>query len=93
VKINTNLRSSNRTRMTRIGRIFTDPCASVSSAQSVFYRTIFHPRADLQTTIEYKKTPPPAAHHRGLGSQPQRRNDIKINCEYFENRKKEPFFK
>ena len=30
-----------RTRMTRIGRIFTDnfdPCASVSSVQSVFYR-------------------------------------------------------
>ncbi|MBU4220633.1 MAG: hypothetical protein KKA10_03265 [Euryarchaeota archaeon] len=26
------------TRMTRISRIFTDPCASVSSAQSVFHR-------------------------------------------------------
>ncbi|MDP2766673.1 MAG: DUF1016 N-terminal domain-containing protein [Candidatus Methanoperedens sp.] len=26
-----------RTRITRIGRIFTDPCASVSSAQSVFH--------------------------------------------------------
>jgi len=26
------------TRMTRIGRIFTDPCLSVSSVQSVFYR-------------------------------------------------------
>ncbi len=26
-----------RTRMTRIARIFTDPCASASSAQSVFY--------------------------------------------------------
>jgi hypothetical protein len=25
----------------RIERIFTDPCASASSAQSVFYRTIF----------------------------------------------------
>jgi hypothetical protein len=28
------------TRMTRIRRIFTDPCVSVSSAQSVFYRRI-----------------------------------------------------
>jgi hypothetical protein len=28
---------TNRTRMTRIARIFTDPCASVSSAQSVFH--------------------------------------------------------
>jgi len=27
-----------RTRMTRIARIFTDPCASASSAQSVFHR-------------------------------------------------------
>jgi hypothetical protein len=27
-----------RTRMTRIARIFTDPCVSASSAQSVFYR-------------------------------------------------------
>jgi hypothetical protein len=27
------------TRMTRIKRIYTDPCVSVSSAQSVFYRT------------------------------------------------------
>jgi hypothetical protein len=27
------------TRITRIGRIFTDPCASASSVQSVFYRT------------------------------------------------------
>ncbi|NJD52824.1 MAG: hypothetical protein FIB07_08165 [Candidatus Methanoperedens sp.] len=27
-----------RTRMTRIGRIVTDICVSVSSAQSVFYR-------------------------------------------------------
>jgi hypothetical protein len=26
------------TRMTRIGRIYTDPCVSASSAQSVFYR-------------------------------------------------------
>ncbi|TRZ89281.1 MAG: hypothetical protein D4R88_05790 [Methanosarcinales archaeon] len=26
------------TRISRIGRIYTDPCASVSSAQSVFYR-------------------------------------------------------
>jgi hypothetical protein len=39
----------NRTRMTRIARIFTDPCASVSSAQSVFYCTLpgficVHPR-------------------------------------------------
>lgn len=33
----------NRTRMTQIRRIFTDPCASVSSAQSVFYRRIPHP--------------------------------------------------
>ncbi len=36
-----------RTRMTRIRRIFTDnfnPCVSVSSAQSVFYR-ISHPSA------------------------------------------------
>jgi hypothetical protein len=51
VKINMNLRQSlsvkefnlpslNRTRMTRIARIFTDPCASVSSVQSVFYRSI-----------------------------------------------------
>jgi methionine biosynthesis protein MetW len=31
----------NRTRMTRIGRISTDPCASASSAQSVLYHTIF----------------------------------------------------
>jgi hypothetical protein len=31
-----------RTRMTRIARIFTDPCVSVSSAQSVFY---FNPSA------------------------------------------------
>ncbi len=30
--------SQRGTRMTQIGRIFTDPCASVSSAQSVFYR-------------------------------------------------------
>jgi len=29
----------NSTRMTRIKRIFTDPCESASSAQSVFYRT------------------------------------------------------
>jgi hypothetical protein len=28
-----------RTRMTRIARIFTDPCASASSAQSVFHCT------------------------------------------------------
>src|SRR5450759_2994383 len=34
--------SHNRTRMTRIRRIFTDPRASVSSMQSVFYRTISH---------------------------------------------------
>lgn len=27
-----------RTQMTRIAQIFTDPCASVSSAQSAFYR-------------------------------------------------------
>ena len=37
------------TRMTQIARIFTDPCASVSSAQSVFYCTLpgficVHPR-------------------------------------------------
>ena len=37
------------TQMTRIARIFTDPCASASSAQSVFYCTpsafvIVHPR-------------------------------------------------
>ncbi|CAG0964333.1 hypothetical protein METP3_01042 [Methanosarcinales archaeon] len=30
----------NRTRMTRIGRMFTDPRASASSAQSVFYRCV-----------------------------------------------------
>ncbi len=42
VNINTNLRSSNRTRMTQISRIITNPCASASSAQSVFYRSIFH---------------------------------------------------
>jgi len=30
--------SRRRTLMTQIGRIFTDPCTSVSSAQSVFYR-------------------------------------------------------
>src|SRR5574341_764112 len=38
------LPSRRRTRMTRIGRIFTDtfnPCASVSSVKSVFYRTFF----------------------------------------------------
>jgi hypothetical protein len=35
-----NLPSLNRTRMTRIARIFTDPCASVSSVKSVFYRSI-----------------------------------------------------
>jgi hypothetical protein len=29
----------NSTRMTRIKRIFTDPCESASSAQYVFYRT------------------------------------------------------
>ena len=33
------LTQRNRTRMTRIARIFTDPCASASSAQSVFYCT------------------------------------------------------
>ncbi len=32
------LYKQHRTRITRIGRIFTDPCASVSSAQSVFNR-------------------------------------------------------
>ena len=32
------LQERNGTRMTRIGRIFTDPRVSVSSAQSVFYR-------------------------------------------------------
>ena len=31
------LPSRRGTRMTQIGQIFTDPCASVSSAQSVFY--------------------------------------------------------
>jgi hypothetical protein len=35
-----NLPSMNRIRMTRIARIFTDPCASASSAQSAFYRSI-----------------------------------------------------
>ena len=30
-----------RTRITRIGRIFTDPCVSVSSVQSVFYHVCF----------------------------------------------------
>jgi hypothetical protein len=34
----TALRQRLRTRMTRIARIFTDPCASALSAQSVFYR-------------------------------------------------------
>jgi|GEM_PF-5195523 len=34
--------SQNRTRMTWIRWIFMDPCASVSSVKSVFYRTIFH---------------------------------------------------
>ena len=29
------------TRMTRIGRVFTDPCASASSAQSVFHHVYF----------------------------------------------------
>ena len=29
------------TRMTRIGRIFTDPCVSVHSVQSVFYHVCF----------------------------------------------------
>jgi hypothetical protein len=29
------------TRMTRIGRIFTDPCASASSVQSVFHHVCF----------------------------------------------------
>ncbi len=29
------------TRMTRIGRIFTDPCVSVSSAQSVFHHVCY----------------------------------------------------
>ncbi len=33
------LQQRNGTRMTRIGRIFTDPRASASSAQSVFYRS------------------------------------------------------
>ena len=32
------LYQQHRTRMTLIGRIFTDPCAFVSSAQSVFNR-------------------------------------------------------
>jgi hypothetical protein len=32
------LQQRNGTRMTRIVRIFTDPCASASSARSVFYR-------------------------------------------------------
>jgi hypothetical protein len=41
-----------RTRMTRIARIFTDPCASASSAQSVFYWT---PSAFICVHLRLKK--------------------------------------
>jgi len=41
----------NGTRMTRIGRIFTDPCVSTSSAQSVFYRGHSHVNNPLSAFI------------------------------------------
>jgi len=52
-----------RTRMTQIAWIFTDPCASVSSAQSVFYcpppvSICVHPRSfaeDLKPAFGYEK--------------------------------------
>ena len=47
-----------RTRMTRIRRIFTDnfnPCVSVSSAQSVFYR-ISHPSAFICVHLRFIST-------------------------------------
>jgi hypothetical protein len=57
-----NLPSLNRTRMTQIKRIFTDPCASASSARSVFYRSIFHPilytkvnKTDNHGALKYKQ--------------------------------------
>ncbi|MFH0904734.1 MAG: nucleotidyl transferase AbiEii/AbiGii toxin family protein [Methanobacteriota archaeon] len=41
------------------------------------FELIFNEVADiLRSTINMKKTPPSAAPHRGLGSQPQRRDDI-----------------
>ena len=57
VKINTNLHSSNRTRMTQIKRIFTDPCVSASSAQSVFYRLFIYTivnKTDNHSALKYK---------------------------------------
>jgi hypothetical protein len=43
----------NRTRMTRIRRIFTNPCVSVSSVQSVFYLTVFLLNDDKWIKLTY----------------------------------------
>jgi hypothetical protein len=60
-----NLPSLNRTRMTRIARIFADPCASTSSAQSAFYRLNFHlilstkvNKTDNYSSTKYKQEIP-----------------------------------